>query len=216
MKGNKPMKTITDIIHAVLGFQSHKNGADIPRATKSSYTMNTARTSVLALVSVLFLGLTALLPLGAKAQLLGSVNIQSFPMGNGPDHLVFDGANIWVTNTGDDTVTKLRASDGTNLGTFPVGDYPRWITFDGASIWVVNIHSNNVTKLRASDGVVLGTFAVGSFPEGIAYDGANIWVANFFNDKVTKLRASDGVVLGTYPVGDYPLRSLRRNEHLGV
>ena len=33
-----------------------------------------------------------------------------------PGGVAFDGANIWVANHGDATVTKLRASDGTNLG----------------------------------------------------------------------------------------------------
>ena len=85
--------------------------------------MNIAKTPALALVSMLFLGLTALLPLAAKAQPLDPANIQiqTFPVGNDPSYLVFDGANIWVTNYFDRTVTKLRASDGANLGTFPVG-----------------------------------------------------------------------------------------------
>jgi DNA-binding beta-propeller fold protein YncE len=128
-------------------------------------------------------------------------------VGNFPEFLVFDGANIWVTNRGDNTVTKLRASNGTNLGTFPSGGHtPQWITFDGANIWVSNNDSHTVTKLRASDGVLLGTFHVGGiFPEGIAYDGANIWVVATFgaHGAVTKLRASDGMVLGVYPVGRY-------------
>ena len=144
--------------------------------------------------------------MAAKAQPLDPANIQiqSFPAGDGPQRLAFDGANIWVTNQYVHTVTKLRASDGANLGTFPAGNYPAWITFDGANIWVSNqTVSGTVTKLRASDGVVLGTFDVGGlFPEGIAYDGANIWVAATLGLRcaVTKLRASDGVVLGVYQV----------------
>ena len=45
--------------------------------------MNTAKTPGLALIPVLFLKLTALLPLAAKAQLLDPANfeIQSFPGG---------------------------------------------------------------------------------------------------------------------------------------
>jgi DNA-binding beta-propeller fold protein YncE len=111
--------------------------------------MNTAKTLPLALVPALFL--TALLPLAAKAQPLDPADfqVQSFPAGNDPQFLAFDGANIWVTNSGDDTVTKLRASDGTNLGTFPVGTGPLGIIFDGANIWVANYSSANVTKLRA-------------------------------------------------------------------
>src|SRR5207248_3355407 len=114
----------------------------------------------------------------AKAQQLDKPDtIQTFPVGNGPDWLAFDGANVWVTNHWDNTVTKLRASDGAPQGTFAVGGGPQWSTFDGTNVWVSNLSSNNVTKLLASDGTVLGTFAVNG-PEGIASDGANIWVAN--------------------------------------
>ena len=58
----------------------------------------------------------------------------------------FDGLNIWVTNYSDNTVTKLRASDGSLVGTYSVGNGPKDICFDGASIWVANGSSNNVTK----------------------------------------------------------------------
>jgi len=50
--------------------------------------------------------------------------IQSFPVGKGPAFLAFDGANIWCTDFNDNTVTKLRASDGVPQGTFAVGEIP--------------------------------------------------------------------------------------------
>src|SRR5438876_4174589 len=99
-----------------------------------------------------------------------------FAVGNAPFGAAFDGANIWVANNTDNTVTKLRASDGTVLGTFAVGVRPGWVAFDGSSIWVSNSVSNSVTKLRASDGTVLGTFPAGN-PGGVAFDGADIWIA---------------------------------------
>ncbi len=55
--------------------------------------------------------------------------------------VAFDGDNIWVTNSSvsSNSVTKLRASDGTVLGTFPVaGPNPAGVAFDGANIWVAN------------------------------------------------------------------------------
>src|SRR4051794_36231844 len=83
--------------------------------------------------------------------------IQTFPVGDQPEALAFDGANVWVTNALDNTVTKLRASDGAPQGTFAVvGSFPQWITFDGTNVWVSNTSSDNVTKLLASDGTVLG------------------------------------------------------------
>src|SRR5690242_19924120 len=80
----------------------------------------------------------------------------TFTAGNQPNMMAFDGAAMWITNFGDNTVTKLRASDGALLGTFAVGGGPFSIAFDGANIWVANVNDNSVTKLRASDGAVLG------------------------------------------------------------
>jgi hypothetical protein len=128
-----------------------------------------------------------------------------FATGSFPAGICFDGASIWVTNAGGDTVNELRASDGSLLGTYSVGDNPRGICFDGANIWVANQYSDNVSKLRASDGSLLGTYAVGTDPNCICFDGANIWVTNYSSDNVSKLRARDGSLLGTYAVGSRPL-----------
>src|SRR5262245_46000542 len=48
----------------------------------------------------------------------------SFPTGNSPIALAFDGANMWAVNFGDNTVTKFRGKDGSVLGTFAVGTNP--------------------------------------------------------------------------------------------
>jgi len=61
--------------------------------------------------------------------------------------VAFDGANIWVTNTGNNTITELRASDGVILGTFRTGNFPIDAAFDGANIWTANENNGNVSKL---------------------------------------------------------------------
>ena len=63
-----------------------------------------------------------------------SQNGASFAVGSAPFGVAFDGANIWVANSGGNNVTKLPASDGANLGTFAVGDSPQGVAFDGANI----------------------------------------------------------------------------------
>jgi len=68
-------------------------------------------------------------------------------VGNFALGIAFDGANIWVCSQGNNTVTKLRASDGTNLGAFPVGSVPEGMAFDGANVWVANGDSNTVSKM---------------------------------------------------------------------
>ena len=57
----------------------------------------------------------------------------------------YDGANIWVANGTDDTISKLRANVGATLGTFNVGLLPNGVAFDGANIWVTNSGEDTVT-----------------------------------------------------------------------
>jgi outer membrane lipoprotein-sorting protein len=128
-----------------------------------------------------------------------------FPANGDPRGIAFDGANMWIADNGANSVTKLRASDGTILGTFVVGDHPIGVAFDGSSIWVTGGSSNTLTKLRASDGTNLGAFPVGSGPFALAFDGTNIWSVNANDNTVTKLRASDGAIQGTFGVGTAPL-----------
>ncbi|HTD23719.1 MAG TPA: hypothetical protein VK738_13760 [Terriglobales bacterium] len=131
----------------------------------------------------------------------------TFAVGGGSAGVAFDGASIWVVNLGPNSVSKLRASDGTVLGTFPVGNGPVSLAFDGANIWVADQNSRNVNKLRASDGTVLGTFAVGATINhpGVAFDGTNIWVTNNGDNTVSRLRVSDGATQGgPFPVGVNP------------
>src|SRR5215469_14853974 len=42
----------------------------------------------------------------------------TFPAGNGPAAMAFDGANMWVADNSGNTVTEVRVSDGTTVGTF--------------------------------------------------------------------------------------------------
>jgi uncharacterized protein (TIGR03437 family) len=114
--------------------------------------------------------------------------------------LVFDGANIWVTNYQNRSVTKLLASSGAVVGTYPVGVYPDGIAFDGANIWVANQNDGTVTKLLASTGATVGTYPVGTSPQGVTFGGASVWVANGASNSVTKISppppqiSPDGIV----------------------
>jgi DNA-binding beta-propeller fold protein YncE len=104
----------------------------------------------------------------------GANRTTTFAVQNSPSCVAFDGANIWVANSGSNTVSKVRPSDGAILGTYTVGTSPQGLAFDGANIWVANVNSANVTKLRPSNGATVGTYPVGNDPQFVAFDGANI------------------------------------------
>lgn len=125
-------------------------------------------------------------------------------VGVSPRALVFDGTCLWVGNSGDGTVTRVRTSDGIALGTYGVGRQPGSMAFDGANVWVVNELDHTVTKLRTLDGtyahgsVEASTFWADVCPRAITFDGANLWVSALGQDggSLTELKASDGSFSG--------------------
>jgi YVTN family beta-propeller protein len=126
-----------------------------------------------------------------------TVNVGAAPLG-----MCFDGANVWVANWGNGTLTKLSVN-GANLGTYGVGVEAAAVCFDGTSIWVVSYLNNFAAKLNPGTGA--GTaYTVGTHPYSICFDGANIWTANRDGTNVTKLNPNTGAVIGTYTVGLLP------------
>ena len=111
----------------------------------------------------------------------------SFKVGSQPIGIAFDGANIWVANSSDNSVSKLRAKDGTSLGKFAYPGSPYGVAFDGKNIWVSG--SPYIVEYRDADGTQIGgMFHIdGSATAGIAFDGANIWVAATYNNAVNKI-----------------------------
>jgi uncharacterized protein (TIGR03437 family) len=128
----------------------------------------------------------------------------TYPVGIVPLGIAFDGTNVWVTNDGSATVTKLRASTGATVGTYSVGINPDGIAFDGVNIWVANRTDGTVTKLLASTGATVGIYPVGITPYSVVFEGADIWVTTQLDNSVAKLLASTGAVVGTYPAGPAP------------
>jgi hypothetical protein len=93
--------------------------------------------------------------------------------------------NVWITNKGNNSVTKLDNSgaaissgDGLGGGSLNV---PYGIAIDtSGSPWITNSGNNTLTKLDAS-GANPSVYSANGLntPEGVAIDGAgNVWVAN--------------------------------------
>ena len=76
--------------------------------------MQTSRIITLSILSAVLLSLSGLFAFPAVAKQLDSpFTIETFPVAGFPEDLASDGANIWITLYSDNSVTKLRASDGT-------------------------------------------------------------------------------------------------------
>ena len=128
-----------------------------------------------------------------------------FSVGSSPDSVAFDGENIWVSNRTSNSVSVLRANDGTPVMTIPTGWWPYGLAFDGANMWVANNSSGNVSVLRARDGYHVMTITLASSPTDAAFDGANVWIANFMSGNLNVFRAGDGARVMTPTVSGQPI-----------
>lgn len=137
------------------------------------------------------------------ARLSGCAEIARYSTGRGPFGIASDGVNMWVTNYGDGTVTKINIGTGRTVGTYAVGSHPRGVIFQGNYIFVANESSNTITKLDASTGALLGTFTVGSAPYNLASAGSTFWVANLNSNTVMQLDLN-GSILQTLSTPSQP------------
>lgn len=123
-----------------------------------------------------------------------------------PNGLLFDGANVWVTDNGDNKLKKLDSS-GNILQSVSVGNGPDYPAFDGTNIWVPNDAEGNgtISVVRATgalSGTVLATLSGNglSAPIEAAFDGERILVTNAAAG-VSMWGASDLTPLGACDIG---------------
>lgn len=121
------------------------------------------------------------------------------------DDILWDGANLWVTDAGDDQLKRVDPSNGSVLESIPVGVGANRLLFDGTNIWVSNFTSNSITIVRAMGalrGTVLHTITGNglSFPQQMAFDGERVLVGNN-NDVVCLFKAADFTPLGSLFTG---------------
>ncbi len=122
----------------------------------------------------------------------GAGNLALTDVGSFPQLVKSDGADLWVVN-GDDTVSRVRASDGKLLETWTGADGARGVLCAMGKVFVAGgIDSEKdpgslyqIDPTQPAGDVTTVSGALGGLPVSIAYDGQRIWTANFRGDSVS-------------------------------
>jgi hypothetical protein len=141
-------------------------------------------------------------------------------VGNSPEHVECDGADLWVTNNGSDTVSRVRASDGKLLETWTgatdafdilIARGRVFVSGHGGKIFVIDPRqpAGAVTILTSSLPVV------GSGTYGMTFDGFNLWTANTSDGSISKVNPNTGAVT-TFTGFTFPLGIIYDGTHLWV
>ncbi|HKF41879.1 MAG TPA: hypothetical protein VKG01_02150 [Thermoanaerobaculia bacterium] len=108
---------------------------------------------------------------------LGLTTVGTLPVG-----VRSDGADLWVANLGDYTVSRVRGSDGKLLETWIGATKPFGVLVAMGRVFVTGQSSpGNLYQIDPSQpagSVTTLASNLGNLPYGIAFDGARIWTAN--------------------------------------
>lgn len=99
--------------------------------------------------------------------------------GTEPWGVDFQGDDIWITDTSDNSIKKIDRTGSVLISFAAPGSSPRGIAFDGTDLWVVDSAEARIYQLTTG-GTVSGSFdipgTIGSSYAGICFDGSHLWV----------------------------------------
>jgi YVTN family beta-propeller protein len=96
-------------------------------------------------------------------------------VGGHPSGLAIGAGAVWVTDEGDDTVTRIDLGSGSEA-TISVGHGPTGIAFGEDAVWVANSDEGTISKIDPVQRRVVKTIPVGNRPAGVAIADGHVWV----------------------------------------
>ncbi len=160
-------------------------------------------------------GAVAILPNGVGV-LEGGKVVAAGTVGASPSDVAAGGGSVWVTNTDDQTVTRVDPSTGEASQTIPVGSGPGGVAADEHGVWVANSLDGTITRIDPKANAVVDTIPVGTAPVALALAGDELWVVSRDDQTLTRLDARTGKVTGAHPRRGGPASGGgRRRRRLG-
>ena len=100
-----------------------------------------------------------------------------------PQMVETDGADLWVTNSNDATISRVRGTDGRLLETWTGAAIPFAVVTALGKVFVTGFTGPGslyrIDPTRTAGAVTVIASTLGDKPQGIAFDGSLLWTANF-------------------------------------
>jgi streptogramin lyase len=108
-------------------------------------------------------------------------------VGERPFGIAYGRGSVWVTNFGDDTITRI---DGGSLNTvaIPAGRGPKGVSVGAGAVWAVNSVDSTVTRIDPQTSRPAGpAFRVALNPYGVDATEDQVWVTSPSEGQVQRL-----------------------------
>lgn len=137
-----------------------------------------------------------------------NIVIKEIDSGNMPHRLSFDnnGANLFVVNAENDTLTVIDSQKHEIIKTIPVGDNPRYVALnpDETVAYVTNMDSNTVSMVDTQLMEVVNEIPVSNGPYGIAFsaDGGDLaYVSRMSGNDISIIDTTGNTIATTISAG---------------
>jgi YVTN family beta-propeller protein len=101
-------------------------------------------------------------------------------VGAAPAHLALkpDGGEIFVENSGSDTISEIATTNNEVGGSYTIGEHPDGgiVSADNSTLWVSNAEANTVAAYSIDYGQLLNTVQVGNGPGPMAFSDGGFLV----------------------------------------
>jgi YVTN family beta-propeller protein len=126
-------------------------------------------------------------------------------VGNDPSAIATGAGGVWITDSADNTVTRLDPStEGAAIATTSVGQGPTALAAGAGAVWVANTQDDTVSRIDPRTSTVTDTIPVGRRPTGVAVGDGAVWVANSLSGTLDRIdpqamRVEESVEVGAAP-----------------
>ena len=120
----------------------------------------------------------------------------NIPVGSKPNSIAFGLGNIYVTNSGSNTISVIDGKTNKVVATIPVGTNPHDIIGSMlGKLYVTNSGSDNVSVIDGKTNKVVATIPSGYLPNGIASDEtySKIYVTNSGSNNVSVINGVNNI-----------------------
>ena len=135
----------------------------------------------------------------------------NIPVGSKPNSIAYGLGNIYVTNSGSNTISVIDGKTNKVVATIPVGTSPHGVVaLDSpvggfSTIYVTNSGSNTISVIDGKTNKVVATIPVGTSPHDIIGSMlGKLYVTNSGSDNVSVIDGKTNKVVATIPSGNLP------------
>jgi YVTN family beta-propeller protein len=130
--------------------------------------------------------------------------------------VVFGAGSLWVSNSADDTVSRIDPATNEVTATIHVCGAPEGFAAAGGRVWIVCEDDGAVGAIDPGRNRMVSTIPVGASPRFAAAAFGDLWVSNYAQGTVSRIDPTSGDVIASIETDVGPQQMVEHDGALWV